>query len=44
MPEICPAFPEIWPAKAGEDIAKVKSEAERTDVKRFILVLLVSGV
>ncbi len=34
----------MLPASVTEDIAKVKSEAQRTEVMRFILVLLVSSV
>ena len=34
----------MLPAIATEDIAKVRSEAQRTEVMRFILVLLVSSV
>jgi hypothetical protein len=33
----------MLPANAAEDIAKVKSEAQRIEVKRFILILLVSS-
>jgi hypothetical protein len=33
----------MLPASAAEDIAKVKSDAQRIDWKRFILFLLVSG-
>jgi hypothetical protein len=31
-----PGAPEILPARAAEDIAKVKSDAQRIDWKRFI--------
>jgi hypothetical protein len=33
----------MLPAIVAEDIAKVKSEAQRIDLKRFILILLVSS-
>src|ERR1051325_7678223 len=33
----------MLPANAAEDIAKVKSEAQRIEVKGFILILLVSS-
>ena len=42
-PEMLPALPEMLPASAAEDIAKVKSDAQRIDWKRFILILLVAG-
>jgi hypothetical protein len=42
-PEMLPARPEILPASAADDIAKVKSEAQRIDLKRFMLFLLVSS-
>jgi hypothetical protein len=35
-PEIFPDLPEMLPASAAEDIAKVKSDAQRIDWKRFI--------
>jgi hypothetical protein len=38
-----PFRPEMSPASATEDNAKVKREAQRTDWKRFILILLVIG-
>jgi len=37
-----PLLSVMLPASAAEDIAKVKSEAQRLDVKRFILILLVT--
>ena len=46
LPEMFPSLqgaPEMLPASAAEDIAKVKSDTQRIDWKRFILVLLVSG-
>jgi hypothetical protein len=43
-PEMLPALPEMFPASAAVDIAKVKSEAQRIDLKRLILFLLVSSV
>jgi len=37
-PDILPAIPpEMLPASAAEEIAKVKSDAQRIDLKRFIL-------
>jgi hypothetical protein len=42
-PEILPGLPEMLPASAAEDIAKVKSDAQRIDLKLFILILLVIG-
>ena len=47
LPEMSPALailegrPDISPAKAAEEIDKVKSDAQRSDWKRFIKVLLV---
>jgi hypothetical protein len=41
LPEILPARPEMLPASAAEDIARVKSEAQRIDWKLFMLILLV---
>ena len=43
-PEMLPALPEMLPASAAEDIAKVKSDAQRIDWKRFILILLFRAI
>jgi hypothetical protein len=39
--DMLPALPvEMFPAKAAEDIDRVKRDAQRIDLKRFILFLL----
>lgn len=40
LPDMLVGAPEMLPASAADDIAKVKSDAQRIDWKRFILFLL----
>ena len=35
-PEMLPLLPEMLPPSAAEEIDKVKSDAQRIDLKRFI--------
>jgi hypothetical protein len=35
-PEMLPVLPEMLPARAADEIDKVKSDAQRIDLKRFI--------
>jgi len=44
-PEMLPALPpEMLPASATEESDKVKSDAQRIDLNRFMLFLLVTNV
>jgi hypothetical protein len=38
IPEMLPSLPEMLPARAAEESDKVKSDAQRIDWKRFILI------